>query len=503
MLMDKINPILTASSVRYIEEKVCFFAYTLGAVSSWFGPPGPLPGPVPFPSAASTSEKRKPSDAEVVIAWEMERLSSEPRQPAVQACGGPRQPSTSNWLQISYQCGIVKKSIKIDWRPDTFEELSELARKVFPIPSSVGLVMVDETTHVDFTTSTWERDRLITEKIYVAPLADGPPNETFPVYQIIVKTLTGRRFPVTVTETDTTARIYLEASRHEGIPLDQIRLIFEGRQLALGETVRQHNLRPNDSILLVLRLRGGKPVIYVFSRGPKEVQVALSLVPSWSFSTVYPIKPVKKSDEGETIEWSVVTKEDGTLFDLDTRSDVAYLYWEALTNLSFQDGITPPHSRPSTPSLEPPTETFVPIRPVLNPQNAVIFPVTHVPTYMNETLLVLGLHTEARTSFITYWLPDMLKHPNIAIRFVPQIAYEKAAPLNIQPRPTITTRVFMLWCGVSTNDAGENGPWAEAMLRGKTMEITKWREIVGTTGAMLKDEGDGLRVLEWGGMEVK
>ncbi|KAG2740062.1 hypothetical protein P692DRAFT_20840935 [Suillus brevipes Sb2] len=42
----------------------------------------------------------------------------------------------------------------------------------------------------------------------------------------------------------------------------------------------------------------------------------------------------------------------------------------------------------------------------------------------------LGLHTEARTSFITYWLTSFLKHEYIALRFVPQAAYERAASLN-------------------------------------------------------------------------
>ncbi len=32
---------------------------------------------------------------------------------------------------------------------------------------------------------------------------------------------------------------------------------------------------------LILRLRGGKPVIYLFPPAPKDVQVHLNLVPQW------------------------------------------------------------------------------------------------------------------------------------------------------------------------------------------------------------------------------
>ncbi|KAG2362208.1 hypothetical protein BDR07DRAFT_1376716 [Suillus spraguei] len=62
---------------------------------------------------------------------------------------------------------------------------------------------------------------------------------------------------------------------------------------------------------------------------------------------------------------------------------------------------------------------------------------------------VLGLHTEARTSFISYWLSSILKHKYIALRFVPQSVYERAASLTISPQPDVVTRVFMLFRGAS------------------------------------------------------
>jgi hypothetical protein len=113
-------------------------------------------------------------------------------------------------------------------------------------------------------------------------------------------------------------------------------------------------------------------------------------------------------------------------------------------------------------------------------------------------LKALALHTEARTSFITYWLPDMLKHEYIALRFVAQDAYERAAPMRIVPTPDVVTRVFMLFRGVS---AGDLGLWQAASARAASAEGAFWADVVGVDAARAADSGL-FRVLEWGGMEV-
>lgn len=77
--------------------------------------------------------------------------------------------------------------------------------------------------------------------------------------------------------------------------------------------------------------------------------------------------------------------------------------------------------------------------------------------------------------------------------------YEKAAPLRITPTPVSIVRVFMLWRGVGTEQL-EN--WQGAITKAETMNVSEWCEVVGIPTRNAQ-ENDGLRVLEWGGMEVE
>jgi ubiquitin-like protein Nedd8 len=74
---------------------------------------------------------------------------------------------------------------------------------------------------------------------------------------IKVKTLAGRTIDVDVEPTDPVSRIKERVQEQEGIPPEQQRLIFEGKLLADGKTVRESKVTPGCVIHLVLALRGG------------------------------------------------------------------------------------------------------------------------------------------------------------------------------------------------------------------------------------------------------
>ncbi|BGP35923.1 hypothetical protein JCM10296v2_007775 [Rhodotorula toruloides] len=273
-----------------------------------------------------------------------------------------------------------------------------------------------------------------------------------------VLTLTGktysRQIPISINEFATMRALKEVLMDREGIPPEQQRLIFRG-----------------------------KPVIYLFPPTSLDsATVSVTLTPEWHFCALCPVVDPVKGGSGETrASWTVSAQPDGSLVDLASGLELNYLFWEAEAY--------------KTTSSAPSHFAFDPSNPSLDASNGCTLPFTSFLAYLDKTLATLSLHTAARNDFVTFWLSHFTRirdaGQHIGFRFLAQADYERAARLDVDPKPDVITRVFLLFKGVGAEEAQE---W-------KKPDGADWAKEVGIQVDKVKDKSL-FRVLKWGGMEV-
>jgi hypothetical protein len=152
-----------------------------------------------------------------------------------------------------------------------------------------------------------------------------------------------------------------------------------------------------------------KPVIYVYPRSRSRVRVEVEI--DGEFVATYPAM----RDGG----WTVTAEPSGALVDEATGRRHRYLFW---------DGLSGAFSR-------------------VDRARAHLVRADDAAGFLEHACERFAFTSDECGDFVTYWLPELRKHPYNVVEFVDERRYAQVARMTVTPRADTVVRAFMLFEG--------------------------------------------------------